>query len=70
MKNKNERVGWWIRFVFGAVAGLGGALSMWVSTDFDSKAVGVICFTVMPIAFGLMAGNYGDRFWEKLHDFF
>ena len=58
--------GFFVHFVFGAVLGglLGTAVWGW-ALDGQSAMAGLLCIGGGALLLGLIAGFFGDRFWES-----
>ncbi len=60
--------GFWVHFVFGAIAGAFIGLWVWGRPAFgfyESSLAGIICIGGGAILGGLLAGFGRDRFWEN-----
>jgi sulfite exporter TauE/SafE len=55
-----------VRFVFGAI--FGGIAGLSLAARADSRSGAILVASAMALFVGLIAGLWGDRFWESFRD--
>jgi hypothetical protein len=59
----------WVRFIFGAIAGALIGIWIWLRA-FTFISLGWIAIPVGALVFGFIAAWCGDRFWRSARNFF
>jgi len=55
-----------VQFMFGA--GFGAIAGFYLAASADSQIIGILVISGMALLVGLIAGLWGDRFWESFRD--